>query len=171
MVPEVYSFVDGKSAVTMQPKDGALRLRALQAAVACPTGSIRTEQSDPLAKIAAESFPVLVAGSDALSRSLEVYHLGYHSVKSYGAASYLIHDKAKGMNIMVDSPRYNTRLVKAIKDRFGGVDYIYLTHVDDVAEHAKLAETFEQSHLSTSTTLSWFGQAVVSYTQAVVDYT
>jgi len=140
MVPEVYTRVSGKSAVTTQPEDDATRLRALQAAVACPTGSIRTEQSDPLARSAAESFPALVSGSQALE--VEVYHLGYHSCKSYGAASYLIHDKQSGINIMVDSPRYNTKLVKAINDRFGGVNYIYLTHVDDVAEHAKLAETF-----------------------------
>ena len=147
MVPEVFSYVNGQSAVTRQPVGEVERLGALQAAVACPTGSIRSRSdgasqtaSRTLAKKAAESFPKLVRGAEKLG--MEIYHLGYHSAESYGATPYLIHDRVSGITIMVDTPRFNRKLVNSLKERFGGVDYIYLTHADDVAEHAKFSTTF-----------------------------
>ncbi|XP_020525197.1 uncharacterized protein LOC18437647 isoform X3 [Amborella trichopoda] len=63
-----------------------------------------------------------------------VYYCGYHSEKSFGATSYLIvHPEG---NIMVDSPRYTEHLAKRI-EMLGGARYMFLTHRDDVADHAK----------------------------------
>lgn len=63
-----------------------------------------------------------------------VYHLGYHSVQSYGATPYFI--KRKDGNIMIDSPRFNSHLADTIEEE-GGLKYIILTHKDDVADHKK----------------------------------
>lgn len=56
---------------------------------------------------AAKSFPDLIEGTEHL------YHCGYHSEFSYGAASYLI--QREGGNILVDSPRFDKSLLKNIK--------------------------------------------------------
>ncbi len=61
-------------------------------------------------------------------------HLGYHSVESYGATPYFV--KRPNGNLMIDSPRYNARLASAI-EKEGGIQYIILTHKDDVADHEK----------------------------------
>ena len=56
---------------------------------------------------AAKSFPILIEGAQCL------YHCGYHSESSYGAASYLI-ERQEG-NILVDSPRFDKSLLRNIK--------------------------------------------------------
>lgn len=64
-------------------------------------------------RVAAEGFPVPVPGIEG------VFHCGYHSEDSYGAASWFI-QRPEG-NIMMDCPRYNPSLVKRIKvGCFGG---------------------------------------------------
>lgn len=55
-----------------------------------------------------------------------VYHLGFHSEKSFGATSYII-VRPEG-NIMMDAPRYNPLLAKALEE-LGGVDTIVLSHM------------------------------------------
>jgi len=69
-----------------------------------------------------------------------VYHCGYHSEKSYGAASYLIiHPEG---NIMVDCPRYFQKLAEKI-EKLGGVRYLFLTHKDDIGDHDKWSRQFK----------------------------
>ncbi len=82
-------------------------------------------------KDAQMSLPILVDEN--------VYHCGYHSEKSYGAASYFI--QLPQGNILVDSPKFTPPLVKSL-EKMGGVRYMYLTHRDDVADHQKFAEHF-----------------------------
>lgn len=129
-------------------------LGALSAMVACPVGSIRTRTPDPLVVDAAEVFPLAVGISLILildvfrpvlmvpnfhqvdGESLPgIYHLGFHAASSYGATSYFV-EMADGARIMVDTPRFNERLAKAIDSR-GGLDYIALTHIDDVGDHER----------------------------------
>jgi glyoxylase-like metal-dependent hydrolase (beta-lactamase superfamily II) len=69
-----------------------------------------------------------------------VYHCGYHSEKSYGAASYFI-QRPEG-NVLVDSPRFTPPLVKRLK-ALGGVRYMYLTHQDDIADHQQFQQHFK----------------------------
>lgn len=132
MSPEIFSREGSQSIVFHQPTNETERLHALQALLACPTGSIGTVEKPTDIKLAQESFPILVAEN--------VYHCGYHAENSYGAASYLI-QRSEG-NILVDSPRFTPPLVKQL-EAMGGVRYLYLTHRDDVADHQKFREYFE----------------------------
>ncbi|MBW4446406.1 MAG: MBL fold metallo-hydrolase [Spirirestis rafaelensis WJT71-NPBG6] len=132
MAPEVFIEVGDQSAVHHQPANEAERLAALQALLACPTSSIGTIEKPQDIKYAQLTFPILVAEN--------VYHCGYHSEDSFGAASYLI-ELPEG-NILVDSPRFTPPLVKRI-EKMGGIRYMYMTHKDDVADHQKFAEHFQ----------------------------
>ncbi|MEH2414861.1 MBL fold metallo-hydrolase [Nostoc sp.] len=132
MAPEVFYDVDDQSAVYHQPTNEVERLAALEALLACPTSSIGTVEKPKDIKVAQQQFPILVAEN--------VYHCGYHSEKSYGAASYLI--KLPEGNILVDSPRFTPPLVKRLEE-LGPISYMYLTHKDDVADHQKFADHFQ----------------------------
>ncbi|NJM73834.1 MAG: MBL fold metallo-hydrolase [Scytonema sp. RU_4_4] len=132
MAPEVFTEVDEQSVVYHQPVNEAERLAALQALLACPTSSIGTVEKPQDVKAAQLSFPIPVEDN--------VYHCGYHSENSYGAASYFI-ELPEG-NILVDSPRFTSPLVKRL-EQMGGIRYMYLTHRDDVADHQKFAEHFQ----------------------------
>ncbi|MBD2102458.1 MBL fold metallo-hydrolase [Leptolyngbya sp. FACHB-261] len=131
MAPEVFYRVGEQSAVHHQPSDEHQRLLAMQALLACPTASIGTVEKPKDIQAAQRSFPALI--------SENVYHCGYHSEDSYGAASYLI-QRAEG-NILVDSPRFTAPLVKRLEE-MGGIRYLYLTHRDDVADHQKFHDHF-----------------------------
>ncbi|MBD2209322.1 MBL fold metallo-hydrolase [Nostoc linckia FACHB-104] len=132
MAPEVFYRADEQSAVYHQPTNEAERLAALQALLACPTSSIGTVEKPQDIKSAQETFPIVVEEN--------VYHCGYHSEKSYAAASYFI-QHPEG-NILVDSPRFTPPLVKRLEE-MGGIRYMYLTHRDDIADHQKFAEHFQ----------------------------
>jgi glyoxylase-like metal-dependent hydrolase (beta-lactamase superfamily II)/ferredoxin len=131
MAPEVFHSAGDQSAVYHQPENQIERLRSLQALLSCPTGSIGTLENPKDIKAVQQSFPIAIAEN--------VYHCGYHSEKSYGAASYLI-VRSEG-NILVDSPRFTPPLVKRLEE-MGGIRYMYLTHRDDVADHQKYKEHF-----------------------------
>lgn len=130
MAPEIFTRVDGMSAVSKQPSSEQERLKALQALLSCPTSSIRTERPPHDILEVQKTFPIPINEQ----RLQGIYHCGYHSEKSYGAASYLIvHPEG---NILIDSPRYTERLANAIK-QMGGARYMFLTHQDDIADHEK----------------------------------
>ncbi len=131
MVPEVFTREDGMSAVHHQPATEVERLATLQAVLSCPTASIGTVKPPKEMKAAQASFPIPIAEN--------VYHCGYHSEKSYGAASYFI-QRPEG-NILIDSPRFAAPLVKQLA-AMGGLRYLYLTHRDDVADHQKFHDRF-----------------------------
>ena len=127
---------DGKneqSYVREQPQ-GEQIAAALRAVVACPTGSIGTLEKHDL-QPAIESFPLPIDPSEDTG----VYHLGFHSRDSFGAASYLI-VRERG-NVMIDSPRFNKGLVERVQ-ALGGVQTMFLTHRDDVADHDRYAAAF-----------------------------
>ncbi|MDX2100368.1 MAG: MBL fold metallo-hydrolase [Leptolyngbyaceae cyanobacterium bins.59] len=131
MVPEVFCEVGDQSAVYHQPTREEERVRALQALLACPTGSIGTVHKPTDIQAVQQTFPIPVAET--------VYHCGYHAENSYGAASYFI-QRPEG-NILVDSPRFVSPLVKRLEE-MGGIRYLYLTHRDDVADHQKFHDHF-----------------------------
>jgi glyoxylase-like metal-dependent hydrolase (beta-lactamase superfamily II)/ferredoxin len=129
LAPEVFGSLDsGQSFVRTQPADDATWRRALHAVVSCPTSSIGAERS---AKEAANDLPVLLDGP--------VYRCGYSSEASYGAQSYLLR-RADG-NVLIDSPRFAAPLVRRIGE-LGGIRRMFLTHRDDVADHARFHERF-----------------------------
>lgn len=131
MAPTVFAREHSQSAVIQQPRTPAEREAAIQALLACPTASIGTVERPADVKIVQKSFPLPITDT--------VYHCGYHSEKSYGAATYFI-QRPDG-NILVDSPRFTPPLVKQL-EAMGGIKYLYLTHKDDVADHAKFQAHF-----------------------------
>ncbi len=128
IAPESFDAEGDHSRVHRQPEAEPERRQALKALVACPTGSIGS--AEPTAGAAA-LFP------DRLAEG--VYHCGFHSEDSFGAASYLV-VRERG-NVLVDSPRAHRGLFRRI-DELGGVAWMFLTHRDDVAEHERIAARF-----------------------------
>lgn len=134
IAPQVYSREDSASAVYHQPETDAERVMALEALLACPTASIGTTEKPTDIRQVQQRFPLKIDDN--------VFYCGYHSKKSYGAASYLIvRPPEKGGNILIDSPRFTPPLVKRL-EAMGGVRYLYLTHRDDVADHEKFHQHF-----------------------------
>src|SRR3954447_24196307 len=126
LAPDSFARSDarGLSFVAQQPGDPAARRRASLALVACPSGSIGTADKSDVAA-AARTFPVSVDG--------EVAYCGYASADSYGASSYFLR-RAAG-NVLVDSPRAARPLLDSLAAA-GGVALMFLSHRDDVADHA-----------------------------------
>lgn len=120
------------STVFRQPKSRSEEFEAYQALIACPVGSIGVvENNDSQFTQAKTSFPLeLEAG---------VFYNGFNSEKSFGANSYFV-QHPEG-NWLVDSPRYLKHLVNTFKD-LGGIQYIFLSHEDDVADASRYAKTF-----------------------------
>lgn len=130
VAPETFDQAEEAAKVFAQPQGDEQVAAALRALVACPTASIGTT-GDQDVEAAARAFPHPIAGG--------VYHCGYHSEDSFGAASYLITRPAG--NVLVDSPRFAAPLVRGI-EALGGVDLMFLTHRDDVADHERFAAHF-----------------------------
>lgn len=133
IAPASFREVDGQSAVYAQPPDEAARFAALQALVACPTASIGVTDKALQArtKDAVASFPRVLDAN--------VFHCGFHAESSFGAASWFI--QRPGGNVMVDSPRFASPLVKRI-EAMGGIKTLFLTHIDDIGDHEKWARHF-----------------------------
>jgi len=126
------TFAEGRDAsfVQRQPAGESEAHRARMALVACPVAAIGAQTRQRIAA-AREAFPELIQDN--------VHYCGYAAESSYGARSYLI--VRPGANILVDSPRFATALVDRIS-ALGGVRWMFLTHRDDVADHAKFRERF-----------------------------
>lgn len=132
MASSVFNRQASQSAVYHQPQKTSERLMAMQALLSCPTASIGTVGKPTDIKEVQQTFPIVVDNN--------VYHCGYHSESSFGAASYFI-QRSEG-NILIDSPRFTPPLVKRL-EKLGGIKYLYLTHRDDVADHQKFQQHFQ----------------------------
>jgi len=130
IAPAVFSEASDHSYVSRQPDSEAERLRALMALVACPTGSIGTQSRQDVR-------PALAAYPERVSEN--VFFCGFTSSDSFGAWSYFV-ERPDG-NLLVDSPRAVNRLLHHFEER-GGVRTMFLTHRDDVADHAAFARRF-----------------------------
>jgi len=130
VAPESFDAQANASRVYHQPKSTEDVRRAEMALLACPVAAIGSERKRDLSGARA-AFP------DPIEKP--VYHCGYHAESSYGAASYLIR-RADG-NVLVDSPRFTRPLVERI-EAMGGLRWMFLTHMDDVADHEKFHAHF-----------------------------
>ena len=130
IAPAVFGEAAETSFVKAQPRSSAERRQALQALLACPTGSIGCLGDDDV-KAVMKDFPLLIEGP--------VYYCGYNSPKSYGGNSYFIRHAAG--NWLIDSPKFVTPLVKQLEAR-AGIAHIFLTHRDDVADAERYAGHF-----------------------------
>src|SRR5262245_21663457 len=133
IAPESFRDAGSQSIVYHQPDNADQVRQALMALIACPTASIGTTRKYDV-RAAIDCFPSLI--------DRNVYFCGFTSESSFGAWSYLIaRPPDRGGNVLVDSPRYNAHLVRKIAT-LGGVATMFLTHKDDVADHAKFARRF-----------------------------
>jgi glyoxylase-like metal-dependent hydrolase (beta-lactamase superfamily II)/ferredoxin len=133
IAPRTFAEDGDTSIVHQQPSGAEETRRAMMALVACPTASIGTTQHHD-AHIGIDAFPELIADN--------VYFCGFTAESSFGAWSYLIvRPEVDGGNVLIDSPRFATQLIKRIDAR-GGVRKMFLTHKDDVADHRRFAERF-----------------------------
>lgn len=129
LAPQVFGEADGYSFVYDQPGAAGQRA-ALHALISCPTGSIGTRGHNA-AKAAMDDFPLPI--------EREVYYCGFTSPKSYGGSSYFIRHPQG--NWLIDSPKYLPQLARKF-EAFGGINTIFLTHRDDVADADKYARHF-----------------------------
>lgn len=130
VAPSVFEEGDGHSFVGAQPRSAEERRRAFMALVACPTSSIGTSPKADASE-GARAFPEPIHDN--------VSFCGFTSESSFGAWSYLI-ERPEG-NVLVDSPRAAGPLLSALEAR-GGVATMFLTHRDDVADHAAFRKRF-----------------------------
>jgi glyoxylase-like metal-dependent hydrolase (beta-lactamase superfamily II) len=138
LAPGIFRDHGDQCSVHHQPETDAETQLAMMALVACPTGSIgATSRHD--AHLGIDAFPLLLEDN--------VYFCGFTSESSFGAWSYLItRTDEEGGNILIDSPRFATQLVKRI-EAMGGVSRMLLTHKDDVAAHNLFREKFDCERL------------------------
>jgi glyoxylase-like metal-dependent hydrolase (beta-lactamase superfamily II)/ferredoxin len=133
IAPLTFHDHGGQSSVWEQPQTGEPRRRALMALVACPTASIGTT-TRANAREGVQAFPEHIDAN--------VFFCGFTSEASFGAWSYLIvRPDDEGGNVLVDSPRFTAPLVRRIEE-MGGVRLMFLSHRDDIADHAKFAAHF-----------------------------
>jgi glyoxylase-like metal-dependent hydrolase (beta-lactamase superfamily II)/ferredoxin len=120
---------DDPAFVARQPVGPAERRRALMALVACPVGAIGSRPGEEGIAEAARAFP------DPLAPG--VLRCGYAAESSFGAAAWLVL-RPEG-NVLVDSPRFARPLLSRLR-ALGGARFLFLTHRDDVADHARWRE-------------------------------
>ncbi len=130
LAPGIFQSHTTFYAVARQPQTPEELQQSLRALVCCPKGAIGTHEKHDLKPII-DSFPEHIADG--------VYYFGFNSPASFGGKSYFI--KSDSGNWMIDSPKFSPRLVKWIEEN-GGLQYIFLTHRDDIAECAAYAARF-----------------------------
>lgn len=143
LAPKTFSKIGPQSAVFAQPASSSLEdpvtAAAAAALVSCPTASIHAEGFKP-SDVAAAAAAFLPCDAPGVVPPAEggppVRFLGYTSGRSFGASAYLL--LLKDGNVLVDSPRFDPRLLKKI-EALGGAKWFFLTHRDDVADHARWA--------------------------------
>jgi glyoxylase-like metal-dependent hydrolase (beta-lactamase superfamily II)/ferredoxin len=130
LAPAVFAEGPGHALLHRQPATSDDCRRALQALVSCPTGSIGS-RGGPRPGSVLDDFPLAVEEP--------VFYCGFNSPKSFGGNSYFI--RHLGGNWLIDSPKFLPRLVRRF-EALGGIDHIFLTHRDDVADAQLYAEHF-----------------------------
>ena len=120
---------DDRAFVAAQPVDDDARRQALLALVSCPVAAIGSTSGTGVAA-ASRALPIPLTP--------DVLDCGYAAESSFGAASWLV--LRPDGNVLVDSPRHAGPLVARVR-ALGGARYMFLTHRDDVADHARWART------------------------------
>lgn len=130
IAPVVFAEATETSFVFSQPTNPADRRAAIHALLSCPTGSIGClADDDP--KAVMDDFPLQLEDG--------VYYCGFNSPKSFGGNSYFI--SHPDGNWLVDSPKFVRPLVKRL-EQLGGIQWIFLSHRDDVADADRYAAHF-----------------------------
>ena len=128
--PKTFGDDGAHAYVKNQPSSEQDILAAQMALLACPVAAIGTSQKQDLS-LARRSFPFALADNAFVN--------GYNHRSSFGAHSYFI--RGDNENWMVDAPRFTKHLANNM-EAMGGLDYIFLTHRDDVSDAHKYAAHF-----------------------------
>lgn len=131
IAPNIFHEQNNLSFINKQPEGLSEWTQTKEAILSCPTNSIGVQHPPHEFKDAPLTLPRHITDT--------IYFCGYTSVDSYGATAYLI--KTSEGNILIDSPRFNTHLVREI-EKMGGVKWMFLSHIDDVADHQKFHDHF-----------------------------
>jgi len=154
LAPSIFRDHGDQCSVYHQPGSDDETTRAMMALVSCPTGSIGTTKKHN-ARIGIDAFP--------LHLDENVYFCGFTSESSFGGWSYLItRPENEGGNLLIDSPRFATLLIKRI-EALGGIKQMLLTHKDDVADHQLFRDRFD----CTRTMHAWDGAARLGIEQVL----
>lgn len=133
LAPSVFRDHGEQCSVYRQPAGDIETRLAMMALVACPTGSIGSTEKHN-ARIGIDAFP--------LQLDENVFFCGFTAESSFGGWSYLVtRPENEGGNILIDSPRFATQLVKRI-EAMGGINRMLLTHKDDIADHKSFTQKF-----------------------------
>lgn len=130
LAPAVFGEAADHAFVHRQPATPAERRQSLHALVCCPTGSIGC---------LAGAKPQSVLDDFPLAIEEPVFYCGFNSPKSFGGNSYFIRHAAG--NWLIDSPKFLPRLVRRF-EVLGGIEHVFLTHRDDVADAQLYARHF-----------------------------
>jgi glyoxylase-like metal-dependent hydrolase (beta-lactamase superfamily II) len=156
------------------PSDDFLDARA--ALAACPVGAIRSttqaeivlaSSSDTMGEASAVNEQVETSKAFSINpkfngiplpfpRALSpnVWMVGHHSEKTFGAVPYLVKGRHRGklISVLVDVPKFSKSAIQTVEDLCSsssssstlekGPDYMFLTHVDDTAQHLDWNERF-----------------------------
>ncbi|CAB1099594.1 unnamed protein product [Ectocarpus sp. CCAP 1310/34] len=136
MDPRTFKRSGLGAVVASQPKTEEDRMRAFQAMLACPAGSIRVMRGDRQVIKALESFPLPVDEE----RLPGIYQLGPTTRESMGNTPYLIVRPGKG-NIMIDVPRYLEQTADQVA-ALGDVKYMIVTARDNADGHERWKKKF-----------------------------
>jgi glyoxylase-like metal-dependent hydrolase (beta-lactamase superfamily II) len=128
MAPELLEERDGRSVFVRQPLTDDEVVAAWRAVEVCPTAAVRAPHE---LKRPANLFPQ--------GLTADVFRLGFNARASYGAHSYFA--TTAGARVMVDAPRWSSHLANWMSER-GGLNYILLTHRDDVADAERYGRHF-----------------------------
>src|SRR5260370_2879390 len=115
IAPSVFGEAPETSYVKTQPRSSADRRQALQALLACPTGSIGCLGDDNVKEVMTD-FPLVI--------EQPVFYCGSNSPKSYGGNSYFIRHSAGKW--VIDSRKFVTPLARRVAALLGSV-HIVLT--------------------------------------------
>jgi glyoxylase-like metal-dependent hydrolase (beta-lactamase superfamily II)/ferredoxin len=131
LAPETFGGADDDLAfVARQPLDASARRRALHALVSCPVAAIGAGAKVGIRE-AARAFPLEFLPG--------VLRCGYADEATFGAMAWLL--RRPDGNVLVDAPRFAGPLVERIR-ALGGVRWLFLTHRDDVGDHARWRAAF-----------------------------
>jgi glyoxylase-like metal-dependent hydrolase (beta-lactamase superfamily II)/ferredoxin len=161
--PSVFSRTNhGYHVVHTQPSTEHDIDAARAALAACPVAAIRVEtmaQKQHRGEATPSQNEVELAKNLALSPKFNgrelpfprpltehVWYLGHHNERSFGATPYLaaLEQENRKIWVMIDTPRYCQSAVDVVTQLTGtkGPDYLFLTHVDDTADHGKWKDRF-----------------------------
>ena len=131
VAPNIFKRFENQSIAFNNNSSEEENIKGYEALLSCPTNSIGKNKKVSFK----ETFPRLIED--------DVFHLGFHSERSFGGTPYYIKNFG---GVMIDSPRYNPRTVKHLES-FGGLRYQLLTHKDGIADTDLYAKKFKSKRM------------------------